>query len=352
MNSKERVLKVFNHEIPDRVPVWCGMSPEFLNKAKKHLRVTDDEDVYIRFRDDFRRVYPVYIGPAERSWTEGLSAGATMRTPFNIERHGYGYGQPLSHPLKDATMEDIENYPWPDPEWYSAKNIGKEAEKWNGEYAVLGGDWSPFWHDAMDLFGMEEMFVKMYTEPELVTAVFDHIVDYYRGVNKIIFEEASEYIDIHFMGNDLGSQNGPLVGLDLFSRYIAPSLKRLSDLSHSYGLKVMMHCCGGYEPFIPSMIEHGLDALQALQPDASGMDPENLKKKYGNRVILNGGIDSHYALIEGSTESVCRATKKALEIFKPGGNYILSPSHDYLLEETPIENVLTMYDTAFEFGEY
>lgn len=352
MNSRERVLKVFNHEIPDRVPMWCGASPELIEKARKHLGAADAESVYKRFGDDFRRVLPEYIGPPDRSWTENLSDGATMRTPFNVERRGLGYGQPLSHPLKGATLEDLENYSWPNAEWYRGVNIKKDIEKWNGEYAILSGDWSPFWHDAMDLLGMEELFIKMYTEPELVSTLFGHLVDYYWEVNKIIFEDAAEHIDIFFLGNDFGSQNGPLIGPDLFDKYIAPGLKRLADLARSYDLKVMMHCCGGYEPLMASMIECGIDAFQSLQPDASGMDPGILKKSYGEKVILNGGIDSHNVLIDGTPEMAVEATREAMEILKPGGNYILSPSHDYLLEETPVENILAMYDTAREIGRY
>ena len=352
MTSRERVLKVFNYQIPDRVPMWCGASPELIEKARKHLKADDAETVYKRFGDDFRRVLPKYIGPLERSWTEGLSDEATMRTPFYIERHGIGYGQPLSHPLKDATMEDVENYPWPKPQWYTGKDIKKDIEKWGGEYAILSGDWSPYWHDAIDLFGMEELFIKMYTEPEIVSAVFDRLVDYYYEVNKIVFEDASEHIDIFFLGNDFGGQNGPLIGLEIFDKFVTPGLEKLASLAHSYRLKVMMHCCGGYEPLMSSMIHSGIDALQSLQPDALGMDPRDLKNTYGDKVILNGGIDSHNDLIVGTPESTVQATKEAMEILKPGGNYILSPSHDYLLEETPVENILAMYDTARELGGY
>lgn len=46
MTSRERVLAVFNRQIPDRVPVWCGASPEFMEKVRKHLGVSDDEAVY------------------------------------------------------------------------------------------------------------------------------------------------------------------------------------------------------------------------------------------------------------------------------------------------------------------
>ncbi len=149
MNSKERVMAVFEYEIPDRLPVWCGSSPEFWAKAKAELDV-DDEGLRRRFRDDFRRVYPKYDGPQYR-----LSKRAISRTYFGVERSGLGCGQPMSHPLADATLKDVLNYPWPEVDWIDVSGIKSEAEVYNGEYAILGGEWSPFWHDAIDLMGME-----------------------------------------------------------------------------------------------------------------------------------------------------------------------------------------------------
>ena len=165
MTSKERVLTSFNHKEPDRVPMWCGASDEFWLKAKKQLDL-DDQSLRIRFHDDFRRVKAVYNGP-----TEFTRQDATYITPFGIERHGMGYGQPYSHPLANASFKEIESYPWPIAEWNDISAIRKEAEKYS-DYAILGGDWSPFWHDAIDLLGMENLFIKMYTEPEIVDAVF------------------------------------------------------------------------------------------------------------------------------------------------------------------------------------
>jgi len=352
MTSKERVLRTFDRRIPDRVPLWCGASPEFIGKAMKYLGVVDAESVYRRFGDDFRRVHSVYVGPAEHAGDYRLGDGATWRTPFGIERHGYGYGQPDSHPLADATLVEIEAYPWPDPAWMSGANIRRDAEKWKGEYAILGGEWSPFWHDAIDLVGMENLLIKMYEEPEIVDAVFGHVVDYYVAVSERIFAEAGDAIDIFFIGNDFGSQTGPLVGEELSRRFILPHVKRLADLGHRYGHRVMLHCCGGFAPLIPCLAEAGIDALQSLQPDARDMEPSALKQKYGVIMVLNGCVDSHNILIDGNPEMVREKTRQILEVMMPGGGYILSPSHDYLLEETPVENVLAMYETALKFGGY
>ena len=346
MNSRERVLAAFAFEQPDRVPCWCGASPEFWAKAKNRLRL-DGEGLLQRFGDDFRRILPRYAGlvPAP-------DQGLVNRTVFGIERAGVGYGQPVSHPLRQATLQEVHDYHWPDPADVDVSRIKTEAASHHRQYAILGGDWSPFWHDAIDLLGMEELYIKMYTEPDVIDAVLGHIVDFYFQVNRRIFEAAASEIDIMFIGNDLGSTTGPLLGPDLFKRFLLGHFERLVDLGHQYSLLVQMHCCGGFAPLIPLLIDAGLDGLHAIQPCCRGMDLASLKRDFGSRIVLNGGIDSQHVLIEGTPETVRAQTRAVLEIMKPGGGYVAGASHDTILEETAVENVLAMFDAIKDFGEY
>jgi len=339
MTSKERVLMAFAHEEPDRVPAWCGASVEFWDKAKRALHL-DDEGLRRRFGDDFRRIWPRPLGEN------------TGRTPFGIRRAGYGYGQPLDHPLAEATLKDVAAYPWPDPAIMDVSRMGAEAEAYGGQYAILGGAWSPFWHDAIDLFGMEQLYLKMYDEPALVDAVLTRIVDYYLAVSRTIFDAAGRSIDIFFVGNDFGGQTGPLLSEKLFRRFLLPQLHRLVELGHAYRLKVMLHCCGGFGPLIPAMIEIGVDGLHAVQPSCRGMDLANLKAEFGRKILFNGCIDSHHVLINGDLETVRRETARVVRLMMPGGGFIAGASHDSILEETPVENVVAMFDTIQEAGIY
>ncbi len=345
MNSKERVLAAFEQQVPDRVPRWCGASPEFWEKARNELNL-DDEGLRIRFGDDFRRVVAGYEDDSLISATGGYIS------PFGIEREGIGYGQPTRHPLAKASLDDIHEYPWPDPEKVNITSLRNDAEKHCENYAILGGDWSPFWHDMIDLFGMEELLIKMYMEPEIVKVAFNFVTDYYFSVNHRIFSEAADLIDIFFIGNDFGSQSGPIIGEDLFRQDILFHLRRLVDLGHDYQLKVMLHCCGGFRELIPAMIEIGLDGLHAIQPSCTGMNLRELKTAFGKEILFNGCIDSHNVLIEGTPDFVRSKTIETIEIMKPGGGFVAGASHDYILEETPVVNILTMFDAIQESGKY
>jgi len=354
MTSRERVRAVFSHEIPDRVPAWMGASPEFKALALKSAGLGGDEDLALFVGDDFRRVYARYAGPPEFSPNSALvHPAATCRTPFGVERLGYGCGQPAGHPLAGIrSTADIDAFSWPDPRWMDVSRIRADAAAWGGRFAVLGGDWSPFYHDAIDLVGMETLMIMLVDNPELAERLLGRIVDYYFQVSLRIFEAAADVIDIFFIGNDFGTQTGPVVGEALFRRFFQPHLARLASLGHDFGLKVQLHCCGGFFPLIPALIEAGIDALQSLQPDARDMAPARLKSTFGGRMVFNGCIDTHYWLIDGTPDLVRAKTREVLEIMKPGGGYIASPSHDYLLPETPVENVFAFYQTVREYGSY
>jgi len=353
MTSRERVLTAFAYEEPDHVPAWMGASPEFRELMQVRLGLPDDESLSVHIGDDFRRVFAAYAGPEELSPTANLThADATYRTPFGVERHGYGYGMPLTRPLRHATsLSDIHDHAWPDPEWQDVSRIREDILRYEGQYAILGGDWSPFWHDALDLLTFENLSYMFYDNPEMVDALLDHLVDYYHAVSRRIFDAAGDLMDIYFIGNDFGGQIGPLIGKKVFRRFFVPQLKRLADLGHDYGLKVLLHCCGGFEPLIPAMIDAGLDGLQALQPSCRDMDPEHLKAEYGDKIVLMGGVDTQ-TLIEGTPEQARTATRHVLEIMMPGGGFVCSPSHDYLLPETPVENVAALFETVRDFGSY
>ncbi|VGO18862.1 uroporphyrinogen decarboxylase family protein [Pontiella sulfatireligans] len=344
MTSRERVLAAYDHQPFDRTPVWCGMSDAFCLKARRELGLSE-EGLLERFHDDFRTVRARYAGPQ----VTFSDPDVHTRTVFGIERKGIGWGHGISIPLRDVGLEEVERYEWPDPAWMEVSHLREEIGCWEGQYAVMGGEWSPFWHDVIDLLGMEEMYILMYEDPDVVHRVFTKVVDFYYAVNQQTFEEAADLMDIFFFGNDFGSQNGALISPSMFRTFIQPHLKRLIDQAHGFGLKVQMHSCGSVQELMPCFLEAGLDGLHALQPDCRDMDIRALKETFGDRLVLNGGIDSHHALICGTPESVREETLRVLGIMVPGGGYIAGASHDSILEETPLENVLAMFDAVREF---
>ncbi len=344
-SSRELVLDTFEHRPVERIPKWFGASPEFIELAIAELELDSEEELLRYFGDDFRRVGSVYRGPSKP-----LSEGATWRSPFGVERIGLFYGEPKSHPLQGRhTLDDLRSYPWPSPDWADTSGIPDASRRYGGEYAILGGEWSPFWHDAIDLVGMEDLYYLMYDEPEYVDLLLSSINDYYLAASEKAFREEENGIDIYFIGNDFGGQTGPLLGPELFRRFMIPQLRRHVELAHRYDKRIMLHCCGGYRELFPLLAEVGIDGVHALQPDCVGMDPAELKAEFGDQLVLNGAIDSKAVLIQGGEEDVRRETERILRIMSPGGGFIAGASHDYILPETPVGNVRAMFETIREF---
>jgi uroporphyrinogen decarboxylase len=175
-------------------------------------------------------------------------------------------------------------------------------------------------------------------------------VDYYFEVSRRSFDAVGSSLDVFFMGNDFGGQTGPLLSPELFARFILPHQRRLIRLGRDYGLKTQLHCCGGFAPLLPQLIEAGLDAVHAVQPSCAGMDLAALKAAFGRRIVFNGAIDSHHVLIDGTPDTVRDRTREVLAIMAPGGGYVAGASHDSILEETPVANVLAMVDTVQRSG--
>lgn len=344
MNSKERVLAVFKHQIPDRPPLWVGMSSEFESKACQELQI-DTEALSLRFGDDFRVVRADFAGVTADAYGHYLS-------PFGVPREGYGYGMPMTHPLAAAgTIAELDRWNWPSTDQIEVSGIRPRILAYHDKYAILSGDWSPLWHDAIDLVGMENLFIKMFDCPEFVLELFKRITDYYVASNRKIFNASADLIDVMFIGNDLGAQTGALLSPELFRTFLLPSLQRLFDLGHEYGLRVQMHCCGGVAELLDDLIVAGLDAIHAVQCTCRGMELSELKTKFGSRIILNGGIDSHHILLDGTPQFVKEKTLEVLSVMSPGGNYIAGASHDTILQQTPVENVLAMCDAVTCFNK-
>ncbi len=137
----------------------------------------------------------------------------------------------------------------------------------------------------------------------------------------------------------------------MLEEFVYPHLRKHFSLAHEYGIKVMFHSCGAVREIIPELIELGVDILNPLQAGAAGMEPAGLKEEFGSSLCFHGSLDTQKTLPFGSAKDVREEVKKRIEILSPGGGFILAPTHNFQ-ENTPLENILAMYETAIRAGEY
>jgi Uroporphyrinogen-III decarboxylase len=244
-------------------------------------------------------------------------------------------------------VADVEKFEWPNPAYLDITSVIEECKSaYEKGLAVFGGMWCPFFHIVSDFFGMENYFVKMYTDPEVVQAVTRHVVDFLLETNKSVLNACAPYLSAGFFGNDLGTQISLLISPENFDKFILPYIQEIISVIKSFNLKAAMHSCGSVDMIIPRLIDAGVDILHPLQAKAKGMDAKNLAKKYGGRIAFMGGVDTQELLPFGTKEQVREEVLRLRDVFKDG--YIVSPSHEALLPNVPYENVLTMSGAAKE----
>lgn len=348
ITSKERGLAPFQGRKMDRFPMWYGGDPQTTQNIMEYLGAKNEKEAlhdilgidYVTFR-------PQYIGPPLRTYEDGTSDNV-----FGIRRAGYFYGQAMNHPLKGIeTLEELAKSGYCFPKSCECEcRIDKTALAQVQDYCIIGGAWSPFFHDVSELFDMEEMMILMYTAPELVKKVTETVFDFYYEQTKRAFEQNPGVIDFLFIGNDFGSQRALLVSPSHWYEFFGKEIKKMVDLAHKHGAVAGLHSCGDIHQIIPMLIEMGMDAINPIQVSAEHMDPVLLKREYGKDIVFFGGIDENRILLHGSEYEVREETKRILDILGSDGRYIVAASHDYLLPEVPARNIVAMYDEAKKFG--
>ena len=189
------------------------------------------------------------------------------------------------------------------------------------------------------------------TRPDIVDAILDRITAYYLAYNERVFREIQGKADIFFMGDDFGTQRGPMMSLKMWRRYFRKGFRAYVDLAHRYGLKVMHHTCGSVDSLMGEFIDAGLDILQSLQPRAKGMDLATLKREYGEDIVLHGSMDIQETLPFGTPADVDREVAERMRVAKAGGGFIIGTAHN-LLPDVPLENVLTLFESYRRHGAY
>jgi len=365
MNSRERVLCALNHTEPDRVPtdLWLSAGMEMQIREQLGLGadgLRDQYDIDLRYIPG-----PAFVGPPLRRsapgdpdgpWAEDLWGVRRRLVTIRVEKGAETYQEVADAPLAGAqTEEDILTYNrWPSADWFDYSAIAAQcrAVHAQGRAAVFQGDrlnriaqLKP----AMYLRGIEQILLDMSLQPDIARTILAHIRTFYLAYAERILEAARGELDIVLTGDDFGTQMGPMASPQMWSDLLGDGFAQYVALIKSYGVPVMHHTCGAVGPLIPLFVERGLDVLQSLQPEASGMDPRILKTTYGARLSFHGGISIQQTLPHGTEEDIRQEVRERVEALAPGGGYILGTSHN-IQADTPVRNVLALLQAYQRYG--
>jgi len=354
MNPKERVLNILERKPVDRIPIDVWYTPEVERMLIAHVGAKDDFEMWKKLGLD--KIVWVFMDYRTES---GESAGSQVGAKAEGERTMWGvplteikageahYQEFVEPPMKGfETPADAEKYPfWPDPDRFDYSVATTLARKASKDYAVIG-PWVSFFEIYSQLRGIEQSLLDLLMYPDLVQATLDRIEEIQTQMMKRFFSEASGYLDMVFISDDIGMQDNLLMSPESWEYFLKPRMERWCELIHSYGLKVFYHTDGASEKLLSPLIDCGIDILNPIQHACPGMETDQLKMKYGDRIIFHGGIDNQSVLPFGTPEDVRKETLNCLETLGGGREGFICSSCHNIQPGTPIENILAMIDTV------
>ncbi|MHC4517391.1 MAG: uroporphyrinogen decarboxylase family protein [Planctomycetota bacterium] len=382
MTSRQRVQKALNHEVPDRVPIdlggfQTGIHRQAYIELLKHLSIEDDaaimdpvqqlarpcEALLQRFHVDIR--YLVAHGPD--SFTGGIEQNARSGRLWHDLKDEFGvvwsmpddqhlYMDISHHPLADATIANLPDYPFPkgdDPTRFTG--LREEAQRLREEtpYAISTGIGGVIYEICWYMRGLERWFTDMIENPAFCEALLDRTLAFWMGYYTRFLAEIGDLIDVVMIGDDVGGQSGPLFSPDFYRRVVKPRQKQLvQHIKSLTNAKIWYHTCGSVLPLIPDLIDNGIDILNPVQISAADMNPKHLKETYGGKLVFwGGGVDTQHVLSFATPDQVRQDVRHNVEILKPGGGYVFNSVHN-IQAGVPPENIVAMFEAAYDYGFY
>lgn len=375
MNRRKDFQKILHHEQPSRLMIDFGGNPLSTMEGRSMEYLLD----FLGFEHEPLRG-PVLFGKTRRMDeriqkhydTDTRSVGYILTPPhslfqmhsetdytdeWGIRRRFTGlYWEAINAPLKDATLDELECYPWPDPDSIPEQElevIGRDAQRLHEEtdYVICAE------HPVYGIFelgcwmcGFDDFLYRMLAEPEFVQRFFSIILDYQKKVIARYYKHVGPFIDFTSSGDDFATQTSLFVSPALFQESILPFFKERVQYTKAFTSAAFLHhSCGSVHPLIPCLAEAGVDILNPIQPLASGMQPKRLKEEYGDIITFHGGIDTQDILPFGTQASIEQTVKETIAILNQKGGYIFAAAHN-IQEDVPPKNLDIMLKAARRFG--
>jgi len=197
-----------------------------------------------------------------------------------------------------------------------------------------------------------EWYMSIIIRPDFIKTIFERQIEYalenFSRLHKIIGDNVDA---VYICGTDFGTQDSTFCSPEQFDDLWLPFYKKINNWIHTNtSWKTFKHSCGAVEPFITRFIDAGFDILNPVQINAKGMDPVQLKKKYGkNLVFWGGGVDTQKTLPYATPEKIREEVLRLCDIFTKDGGYVFNTVHN-IQANVPVENIVALIEAIKEFN--
>ncbi len=349
MTSKERVLAAVNHRESDRVPITFDAEMEVYINLFKSLGINTREELFDFLNVDTWMILPenfIYPKDQENLMTKTSIWGFRTKNTFYS---GGSYDELSWSPLAgENDIDDIKKFPWPSDDALGFSGFPAEIDLYK-QRAIIGVfTWGAYFI-ATHVRGIENLMLDFALNKKYAHYLIDTIADRSLFFLEKMLNEYGDGIDIVYMADDYCSQIGPFFSPDNFTEFVVPYLSKLVETVHKHDKKFLLHVCGAVRPLLPMIIDAGVDMLEPIQTRAQGMGPEGLKQDFGKDICFYGGMDLQHILCHGTEQQVAEEARFLIDVLGKDGGYIFGPGHTYIQVDAPLENILTMYKTAYSY---
>lgn len=383
MNSRERILSALNHQEPDHVPfdlagtTWTGIANGAYQKLRTLLGknpeepnwsdvvqqiVVPSEDILETLEVGTRGLFPltshnwdVYKKLTDKGdiWEYFDEWGFTHHFP---KTNGFWFSL-VKHPMENILpdVKEVYRYNWPtasDKE--RIRGLREKAVRFReqGKIVMLKGLCAGVFEMQQRFRGMTNALVDPYLYPEFSDSLIGKIADLKIEFWKMALSGLADVVDVIAEADDYGTQESQLIDPEHFRQFYKPHISRIINVlkQNAPNAKIMFHSCGNVRPIIPDFIEIGIDILNPVHINATGMEPYQLKKDFGKDIVFwGGGIDTQKILPTGTVAEVNENVKKNIAALAPGGGFVFATVHN-IQSEVPPQNIIAMCESITKFG--
>jgi uroporphyrinogen decarboxylase len=304
--------------------------------------------------------YPVTIKPPENLVPPSTAPG-TFTDMWGIrwrEAHyheGCFYYELMHSPLADADVRDLESYQWPDPNDPGlTRNLAEDAKRlfYDTQWALVGDcGFKSFWELSYMLRGYDRFLMDLVTNPGFVHALLSKLYEINTAVTGRFLDAVGPYIQVFRTADDVAMQRGSLISADMYRTYLKPVYRMYYDFVRTKtDARIFYHSCGNVVDLLEDFIDNGIDIINPVQVGAMP-DTAALKRRFGDRIVFWGAIDTQRVMPRGTEEEVAQEVRSRIRDLGPGGGYVLSAVHN-IQPDVPPRNILAMARAARDYGTY
>lgn len=351
MTNRENFLSIVRRQGYEWMPAEFTLCPSLQQKIEQQYGTKDYEEL---FQFAWRRVEDIRlvnhdVEQYRRFYQKPLAEGA------DIDIWGVGHEKSpnsmhmtyMRHPMEDMeTLEEMQEYPFPDFEGGDKSHQKPQVDEIKSRDLIALGDMQmTLWEIAWYLRSMEELFCDMMCADEKAEFIFDKALEMAKVRAKAYIDAG---VDVLFFGDDIGMQHTIMMSEELYCEWIKPRLTELIRSAKAWNpdIVIFYHSCGFVEPFIPHLIDAGVDVLNPIQSEC--MDFEEIHRKYGDKISFHGTIGTQTVMPHGTPEEVKEAVRRNLKLAGTRGGLLVAPTH-ILEPEVPVENILAYVEACREY---